>query len=75
MGNSGVRYVTAVLEQLLRRDVKQFWGGLVFKAHRLVHHSTVGWRVIERRREDMTATRRSAIVCVYVVNSVIQDSG
>ena len=24
-------------------------GGLVFKAHRLVYHSTLGWRVIKRR--------------------------
>ena len=26
-----------------------FQGGLVFKAHRLVHHSTLGLRVIEKR--------------------------
>jgi len=24
--------------------------GLVFKAHRLVYHSTLGWRVIKKRR-------------------------
>ena len=29
-------------EQLLRRNVKRFRGGLVFKAHRLVYHSTQG---------------------------------
>jgi len=34
--------------------VKRFRGGLVFKAHRLVYHSTLGLRVIkkQRRRES-----------------------
>ena len=27
-----------------------FRGGLVFKAHRLVYHSTLGWRVIKKKR-------------------------
>jgi len=30
--------------------VKRFRGGLVFKAHRLVHHSTLGLRVIKKKR-------------------------
>jgi len=25
-------------------------GGLVFKAHRLVYHSTLGWRVIKKKK-------------------------
>jgi len=29
----------------------RFRGGLVFKAHIPVYHSTLGWRVIKRRRE------------------------
>ena len=36
--------------QLIRRNVKRLRGGLVFKAHRLVYHSTLGWRVIKRIR-------------------------
>ena len=32
------------------RNVKRFRGGLVFNAHRLVYHSTVGLRVIKRRK-------------------------
>jgi len=32
----------------LRRD-----GGLVFKAHRLVYHSTLGWRVIKKKMKKM----------------------
>ena len=37
-------------EQLLRRNVNRFRGGLVFKAHRRVYHSTLGSRVIKRIR-------------------------
>jgi len=36
-------------EQLLRRNVKRFRGGLVFKAHRFVYHSTLGWRVTKKK--------------------------
>jgi len=32
------------------RNVKRFRGGLVFKAHRLSDHSTLGLRVIKKRR-------------------------
>ena len=31
--------------------VKRYRGGLVLKAHRLVYHSTLGWRAIKRERE------------------------
>jgi len=33
--------------------LKRFRGGLVFKAHRLVYHSTLGWRVIKKRRRSV----------------------
>ena len=36
-------------EPLLRRNMKQFQGGLVSKAHRLVYHSTLGLRVINKK--------------------------
>ena len=36
--------------ELLRRNVKRFRGGLVFKAHRLVHHSTLGSRVAKKKK-------------------------
>ena len=32
--------------------VKRFRGGLVFKAHRLLHHSTLGLRVIKKKKKD-----------------------
>ena len=38
--------------KLLRRIVNRFRGRLVFKAHRLLHHSTLGSRVIKRKREE-----------------------
>ena len=36
--------------QLLRRNVMRCRGGLVFKAHRLVYHSTLGSRVIKKKK-------------------------
>ena len=35
--------------ELLRRNVKRFRGGLVFKDHRLVYHSSLGLRVIKKQ--------------------------
>ena len=35
--------------ELLRRTVKRFRGGLVFKAHRLLYHSTLGSGVIKKK--------------------------
>ena len=36
----------------LYRNVKRFQGGLVFKAHRLLYHSTLGFRVIKKKKKD-----------------------
>jgi len=33
----------------LHKNVQRFRGGLVFKAHRLVYHSTLDLRVIEKK--------------------------
>ena len=41
-------------EELLSRSVKPFRGGLVLKAHGLMHHSTLGWRVIQKERSKAT---------------------
>ena len=32
--------------------MKRFRGGLVFEAHRLVYHSTPGWRVIKKKKKN-----------------------
>jgi len=36
--------------QLLYRNVQRFRGGLVFKAHRRLYHSTLGLRVIKKKK-------------------------
>jgi len=38
-------------KQLLRRNVKRFRGGLVFEALRLLYHSTLGLRVIKKKKK------------------------
>ena len=43
------RYATEVGP--LRRNVKRFLGGLVFKAHRLLYHSTLGLRIIKKKKK------------------------
>jgi len=35
------------------RNVQRFRGGLVFKAHRLLYHSTLGLRIIKKREEKL----------------------
>jgi len=39
------------VEQLLHRNVKRFRGRLVFKAHRLLYHSTLGLRVLKKKKQ------------------------
>jgi len=34
------------------RNVQRFRGGLVFKAHRLLYHSTLGLRAIKKKKKD-----------------------
>ena len=44
-------------QQLLCRTVKRFRGGLVLKAHRLLYHSTLGVRAIQKRRRRVEGVR------------------
>ena len=46
---------------VLRRNVKRFRGGLVFKAHRLVHHSTLGLRVMRKMKEEEGWAKKSRV--------------
>ena len=41
---------TVMGEQPLRRSVKRFREGLVFKAYRRVCHSTLVWRVVKKKK-------------------------
>jgi len=45
--------------QLLSRNVKRFRGGLVFKAHRLLYHSTLGLRVIKKKKHSILVGLRT----------------
>jgi len=38
--------------------LKRFRGGLVFKAHRLVYHSTLGLRVIKKKEKRLREVAR-----------------
>ena len=38
------------VEKLLHINVQRFRGGLVFKAHRLSYHSTLGSRVMKKKK-------------------------
>ena len=40
-----------LLEQLLSRNLERFRGELVSKAHRLLYHSTLGSRVIKKKKK------------------------
>ena len=39
----------SISEQLLHRNGQRFRGGLVFKAHRLLYHSSLGVRVKKKK--------------------------
>ena len=43
------------------RNVQRFRGGLVFKAHRLVYHSTLGLRVMKKKRRVDLSPRRQRV--------------
>ena len=47
----------SLYEQLLLKTVKRFRGGLVFKAHRLVYHSTLGLRETQKSKKRTTIHR------------------
>ena len=42
-----------IQEQLFYRNVQRFRGGLVFQAHGLLYHSTLGLRVMKEKRLQM----------------------
>ena len=50
----------AVVEHSGRhRNVRRFRGGLVFKAHRLLYHSTLGSRVIKKKKKAPCIANRA----------------
>jgi len=77
----------AISEQLLRRNVQRFRGGLVSKAHGLVYHSTLGLKVIKEeevllpvdvpveQRPEQRGCRVVAAATTQGLYLVIYDSG
>ena len=53
----------SVSEQILRTSLKRFRGGLVFRAHRLLYHSTLGSRVKRENRSTPASHRTSKGFC------------
>jgi len=45
-------YASYPQEEQLYRNVQRFPGGLVFKVHRRVYHSTPGLRVTKKKEEE-----------------------
>ena len=46
-----------ISEQVLYINVQWFRGGLVFKAHRRVYHSTLGLRVVKKKKNRLKRAR------------------
>jgi hypothetical protein len=75
-GQGSVKF--SIQEQLLRRNVKRSRGGLVFRTHRLVYHSTLGSRVIKKssvfRGQDSEAVFWTAelVRCIGVSFSCVR---
>ena len=52
----------------LRRNVKRFRGGLVFKAHRRVYHSTKGLIVMKKKRRSSYARQGAGMrICIFAI--------
>ena len=48
-------------EQPLYRNVQRFREGLVFEAHRLLYHSTLGLRGIQKKKKEHSKTVMTVI--------------
>ena len=49
--------IQSIQDQLLHRNVKRFLGRPVFKAQRRVYHSTLGWRVVKKKKKKISKLR------------------
>ena len=59
----GLAVPRGYLPQLLHKKVQRFRGGLVFKAHRLLHHSTLGLKVMKKKKK----VRPSIFKCIKLI--------
>ena len=56
----------SISEQLLRRNLKLFQGGLVFKARRLSHDSTLGSKVMKKEEEEVADSASIIYIYIYI---------
>ena len=62
-------------ESGVSRNVKRFRAGLVFKAHRRLYHSTLGSRVIKRKKKKSGAGfRKSGRLRAPLLCHQVQDA-
>ena len=57
----GVGVQFSIQEQLVSRNVERFRGGLVCKVHRLLYHSTLGARVMQKKRSTHNPLERHGL--------------
>ena len=58
---------------MLYRNVQRFRGGLVFKAHGLLYHSTLGLRAIKKREEEVRGVDEVWLVREAVLRAVDRE--
>ena len=61
--------------KILRKKVKRFRGGLVFKAPRRAYHSTLGSRVMEKKKMGNRSRARGCIDASAVPTETKVESG
>ena len=66
--------VWSIEKRPLRRNVKRFQAGLVSKAHSLLYHSTLGSRVIKKKKKIRVGENQSRAVEKRVVNKLSRVS-
>jgi len=71
----GIFFFFITLDQVLKRPlglelsnhtltaVQRFRGGLVFETHRLLYHSTLGLRVIKKKRRLLSSLHPPLVAC------------
>ena len=62
-------------EELPGKNVERFRGGLVFKAHGLVYHSTLGLRVTKQHGQGRHLGADVAFACLHCCVNLLQGLG
>ena len=65
----------AIQRQLFRRNVQRFREGLAFEAHGLLHHSTLGPRVIKKKKKKKDAAALGVLPKVSTLASNLSTLG